>query len=262
MKLPAQRSVKAGRLLWKIIATRGARGAPVLLLLPGTLGSAEIFREVFQRLAGRLRIVSVTYPMIDDIERLADSLAALLDKLGIQSASVAGSSLGGFLAQHFAALHPERVERLVLGNTLCDPGQVRSIVGGASVEQLRAAPASVHLGMVLGSLKNWPEPEPSVARLKTILRDSGSRLLGARALKARVLAVQAAPAVPRLGMADARITVLDCADDPLLPRQVQDAMRQRYPGARHVRMQIGGHYPYILRPAEYCAVLEQALDLR
>ena len=261
MKLPAQRSITAGRLLWKIIATRGPKGAPALLLLPGTLGTAAIFSEVFQRLGGKLRIIAVTYPMIDSIERLADSLAALLTTLGIPRASVAGSSLGGFLAQHFAARHPDRVERLLLGNTLWDPSQVRRIVGGASVEQLRAAPAAMHQNMVLGSLKAWPEVEPGVARLKAILQDSGKRLLGARAIKARVLAVQAAPAVPRLAVPDSRITVLDCFDDPLLPRAVQDAMLQRYPGAHHVRMKVGGHYPYILRPDEYCVVLAQSLRM-
>ena len=261
MKLPVQRRVLIGRLVWKLIDAKGPKGAPALLLLPGTLGTAEIFSEVFQRLGGKLRIVAVTYPMIDSIERLADSLAALLTKLGIPRASVAGSSLGGFLAQHFAARHPDRVERLLLGNTLWDPGQVRRIVGGASVEQLRAAPAAMHQNMVLGSLKAWPEVEPGVVRLKAILQDSGKRLLGARAIKARVLAVQAARAAPKLAVPDKRITVLDCADDPLLPRAVQDAMRQRYPGAHHVRMKIGGHYPYILRPDEYCEVLAQSLRM-
>ena len=261
MKLPAPRRVLIGRLVWKLIDAKGPTGAPVLLLLPGTLGTAEIFSEVFQRLGGKLRIVAVTYPMIDGIERLADSLAALLTTLGIPRASVAGSSLGGFLTQHFAARHPGRVEHLLLGNTLWDPGQVRRIVGGASVQQLRAAPASKHQAMVLGSLDAWPEVEPGVVRLKSILQDSGKRLLGARAIKARVLAVQAAPAAPRLTVPDSRITLLDCADDPLLPRAVQDAMVQRYPAARHVRMKIGGHYPYILRPAEYCEVLAQALGL-
>lgn len=261
MKLPAPRRVLIGQLVWNLVDAKGSKGAPVLLLLPGTLGTAEIFSEVFVRLGGRLRIVSVTYPMIDSIERLADSLAALMTQLGIARASVAGSSLGGFLAQHFAARHPELVDRLLLGNTLWDPGQVRRIVGGASIEQLRAAPAVKHQDMVLGSLKTWPEVEPGVVRLKSILQDSGKRLLGARAIKARVLALQAAPAAPKLKVPDSRITVLDCLDDPLLPRVVQDGMVQRYPKARHVRMKFGGHYPYILRPDEYCAALERSLGL-
>ena len=41
----------------------------------------------------------------------------MLDAEGILRASVAGISLGGLVAQHFGAVYPERVERLVLVDT-------------------------------------------------------------------------------------------------------------------------------------------------
>src|SRR5262249_21333024 len=41
-------------------------------------------------------------------------LAALLDKLGIKRAILIGNSMGGRLAWNFAALHSDRVEKLVL----------------------------------------------------------------------------------------------------------------------------------------------------
>ncbi len=261
MKLPIERAVRVDGLLWKVIATRGRHGGPTLVMLPGTLGTAAIFREPIERLGGSVRMVSLTYPLIDDIERLADSLAALMDKLAIPHASVVGSSLGGFLAQHFAARHPQRVDKLILGNTLCDPGLTRRIVQRQPVEELRAAPATRHRDMVLASVRSWPETEPAVTQLKALLIDSGTRLLSPRAMKARVLAVQAAPAAPALAIAGARITIIDCEDDPLLPRAVQDDVVRRYPGARHVRLKTGGHYPYIVRPDAYCAVLERALGI-
>ena len=261
MKLPAQRAVRVDGLLWKLIETRGKKGGPGLVMLPGTLGTAAIFNEPMQRLGAVVRMVSVTYPLIDDIHRLADSLAELMHKLGMAQASMVGSSLGGFLAQHFAARHPHRVEQLILGNTLCDPGLTRRMVQRQRAEDLRAAPATKHRDMVLASVRSWPETEPAVTRLKTLLIDSGTRLLSPRAMKARVLAVQAAPAVPPLTIPGARITIIDCEDDPLLPRAVQDDVVKRYPGARHARLKTGGHYPYIVRPDAYCAVLERALGI-
>ena len=261
MKLPQEHIVKVGGLAWKVITTRGPRGGPVLLMLPGTLGTAAIFKDVIERCGARLRIVSVTYPQIDDIHRLADSLAALLDALEIPQAHVVGSSLGGFLAQHFTARHPERVGQLILGNTLCDPGLTRRIVQRQPPEDLRAAPATKHRDMVLASVRSWPETEPAVKKLKALLIDSGTRLLSPRAMKARVLAVQAAPAVPPLTIPATRITIIDCEDDPLVPRAVQDDVVGRYPGAQHARLKTGGHYPYIVRPDAYCAVLERALGL-
>ena len=49
-------------------------------------------------------------------------LAGLLDHLGIEQASVAGSSTGGALAWYFAAYYPQRVDRLILINA---PGMPR-----------------------------------------------------------------------------------------------------------------------------------------
>ena len=149
------------------------RRGPALLMLPGTLGTAAIFAPTLQALGARIRIVSVTYPMVADIARLADGLAALMDHLALARASVAGSSLGGFLAQHFAARHPGRVQQLLLGNTLWDPGLTRSLVGPRSLEALRALPAAGHRDIVLGSVRSWPEDTAAQRSLKALLLHSG-----------------------------------------------------------------------------------------
>ncbi|WP_256300419.1 alpha/beta fold hydrolase [Haloarchaeobius salinus] len=47
----------------------------------------------------------------------ADDLAALLDALAVDRAVVCGLSMGGAIAQAFAAAHPERVAGLVLADT-------------------------------------------------------------------------------------------------------------------------------------------------
>jgi 3-oxoadipate enol-lactonase len=51
------------------------------------------------------------------IAELSAQLAAILDRAGIARATFAGISLGGLVAQHFAATCPARVERLVLIDT-------------------------------------------------------------------------------------------------------------------------------------------------
>lgn len=51
------------------------------------------------------------------IEDLSEQLAALLAREGLSRAHIAGISLGGLVAQHFAATHPQLVERLILIDT-------------------------------------------------------------------------------------------------------------------------------------------------
>jgi len=252
------KTLKLWGLTWRLIETKPkAANAPALLMLPGTLGSAEIFWRQIVALGDRLRVMSVTYPQIADIERLADGLAALLDRNGVSRASVVGSSLGGFLAQWFAARHPGRVDRLFIGSSLADPKLLD--LTGRTPAALESLPATRHRDFILASVRSWPEPEPVFAALKAVLIESGTKLLSPRALKARVLAVQRSPAVPRLQIPDGRITVIDCADDPLIPRHVQDDVRRRYQGAKYVRLPVGGHYPYITRSEAYTAILSRAL---
>lgn len=48
---------------------------------------------------------------------LSDMLARVLDDVGVHRASIVGLSMGGYIAQQFAADHDERVDRLVLAAT-------------------------------------------------------------------------------------------------------------------------------------------------
>ena len=251
------RSVRAGRQVWRVIETKAARGAPALVMLPGTLGTAEIFWNQIAALKGRARVVSVTYPAVGDIPKLTAGLAALFDTLGIEKASVIGSSLGGYLGQWFAARHPERVETLYIGNSLTDPMKVNP--ARQPVSALKRAPAAMHQAIVLGSVETWPEPEPVFRHLKEILRHSGRKLISGESLKARVLATATGKEVPRPVLPQARTVIIECADDPLIPRAAQQAMRRKYPRAKLYRFPRGGHYPYITRAADYTKILAKHL---
>ena len=53
---------------------------------------------------------------------LVDDLGALLDHLGLARVILVGLSLGGMIAQAFAAISPERVSRLILADTAISLG--------------------------------------------------------------------------------------------------------------------------------------------
>jgi maspardin len=92
---------------------------PVLLLIPGTLGRGDIFWQQITALKDRMGILAVTYPSTGGVADWSSDLVTLMDSLGVERATVLGSSLGGYLAQYLAADAPSRVTRLIGANTLC-----------------------------------------------------------------------------------------------------------------------------------------------
>jgi pimeloyl-ACP methyl ester carboxylesterase len=66
-------------------------------------------------------------PVPYTLNDMADDVAALLDALGIQSAHIAGASMGGMIAQLVAIRHPEKTRSLIsLMSTTSDPSLPRS----------------------------------------------------------------------------------------------------------------------------------------
>ena len=104
---------------------RFGRGGKNLIMLPGLgdglrtmKGTALSMALYYHRLAreytvymfsrkSRLAEGAATRDMAED-------LVAAMEELGIETASVVGVSMGGMIAQHLAADHPQRVEKLVL----------------------------------------------------------------------------------------------------------------------------------------------------
>lgn len=108
-----------------IYFTDNGKGNAVVLL-HGFLEDHTIWNEVSSLLSKKFRVISVDllghgksdcYGYIHTMEDQADMLSALLTELRLRKVSLAGHSMGGYIALAFAELYPEHVRSLILLNS-------------------------------------------------------------------------------------------------------------------------------------------------
>ncbi|MGN6462747.1 MAG: alpha/beta fold hydrolase, partial [Pseudolabrys sp.] len=247
----AIRSTRIDSIDWPFIDTGG--NGPALIMLPGSVGTCEMFFKQIAALRDRFRIVSVGYPALADPARLADGLAALMDALKLDKASVLGSSFGGYWAQFFALRHPARVETLFLGNIFVTPDELFANPMFAP-DRVRSLSAPDLQAMWRDRVAQAPDSE-----LKQIQADMLAGRQSAANLQARFIGVIEATLCPPLPVPQERIVIIDCADDPIIPPASRQAVRDRYPQAEVATLPTGGHYPHILNPEAYDAVIVRRL---
>lgn len=253
---PEQRVLLNGR-EWGLIDLDGS--GPALLLIPGTLGRADIFWQQMAALKGRVRILSVSYPDSGGVEEWAGDLIALISDRDIEKVTVLGSSLGGYLAQYIAAVHPDRVERLIAANTLYDTVPAKrnppysSDLDLAPIEELRNG-----FGRGLGA---WADSHPEQAELvELLLQEVGGRIPELE-LRNRLKGIKNAPVLPASMVSPANTVTIEAADDPLIPQFMRDEVRAVLTPAVSYHFESGGHFPYLARPELYTAILEEQLQL-
>ena len=243
----ATRTVAIAGESWRVRDTGGSGTAVVLL--PGSLGNADIFYRQVLGLAPRFRCIAVDYPDAP-ADALADGLAGLLEGLGLGQACLLGSSLAGYWLQVFGARHPARVAAMMLANTFCDAGELRQHPL-FSIPVLESVPGEALKAEWLARLE---------ARAPDELRDVQIELLrdgqAGESLRLRLLAAASAPPAPVMPAGRFAVAVPDCADDPILTAPTRDAVAARYPAARRLTLPMGGHYPHVTQAKEYNGFVE------
>lgn len=182
------------------------------------------------------------------IEDLSRQLTAVLEREGVSRVHVAGISLGGLVAQHFAATNPGQVDRLVLIDTT---PRYTDEARQMWVERAHAARSAGVSSLIDGLLKIWFSEDFAAKNPPAVryVRDRFSRASS----EGYALACEALGAADLRPLA-ARIkapTLVFCGKDELPPFQE---------AAHWLRQNIKGARLEWLSPAKHASVLEQPQD--
>ncbi len=147
------------------------------------------------------------------MEAIADDGAALLDHLGIERATVAGCSMGGYAALAFVRRHPQRLTGLVLQDTRAGADTVEAKANRATLAaKVRAegpgAAVEAFLPKLLGETTHRERPELAARLRERILATSPQGIanalhgLAARADSRETLPTIAVPTLVLVGAED------------------------------------------------------------
>jgi pimeloyl-ACP methyl ester carboxylesterase len=207
---------------------------PPLILLHGLAGSARWWTRNVPALSRSFRVLAIDLPGFGTsprgqrliLDEAAGVVAATMDRLGIERASVIGHSMGGLIAGGLAADQPERVDRLVL-------------VDAAFLSLGRSAVQSVSGPAVT---LRWTAP----SLLPLVVRD-GLRAGPVRLANASIQLVRAdwRAKLPRIG---APTLVIWGEHDRICPPSIGRRIVASIPGSRLVVVEGAAHNPMWEQP--------------
>jgi 3-oxoadipate enol-lactonase len=216
---------------------RGKRGSPALVFT-GSLGTdltmwlpqAEVLKPHFCTLRYDIRGhgASEVPPGPYSMDDLGSDLLALMDRLGIEQASLCGLSIGGMISMWVAAHAPERVQRLVLCCTSARLGPSESWLERAAT--VRADGVQAVADVVL---ERWFTPGFAQAHPDVIERMRAQLIATPREGYASCCeAIAAMDLTGDLGSIQAPTLVISAADDPSIPPEHGRRIAELIPGAR------------------------------
>ena len=241
---------------------------PPLVFLHGVGGNKETWADQLDHFAARgWRAIAWDMPGYGDSAALAamtwpalaDALLALVDRIGAERVTVVGHSMGGMVAQEFAASHAERLRALALSGTSAAfggrDGKWQQEFVSARLAPLDAGRTMADLAQGLVAAMVGPAPDPA-------------GLAAAIGAMARVPPATYRAAVQCLTTFDrkdnlARIAVptlvLAAEHDRNAPPAMMERMAARIPGAVYRCLPGLGHLANLERPADFNAALDDFL---
>ncbi|MEW6638031.1 MAG: 3-oxoadipate enol-lactonase, partial [Actinomycetota bacterium] len=187
------------------------------------------------------------------IEDLGRDLLALLERLGIESLSFCGLSLGGMVGMWAASEAPEKFERLVLCCT-------SALLGPPETWETRARTVRERgMGEIVDAVvERWFTPAFRQKR-PDVVRWARDMFIGvpAEGYAGCCEAIREMDLRERLGEIRAPTLVIAGADDPATPPEHAELIRDAIPGARLVVIPDAAHLANVERPeAVTSAIME------
>ena len=238
---------------------KGGDGENVIVFIHGMGGSYDIWWQQIMEFEKRYRVISISYPPIDNLKSLVKGIIQILNSEDVERCTAVGTSLGGYIVQYMAAYYPSYIQKAVLGNTfppndiyrkknrwkvlflsLLWDGAVRKIVRNMMLRDIRGEDESSQLlrGYIIEKFDTLLDKKTLLARYKCVVE------------KFETCKNECIP----------ELYLIESENDPLIPLILRKKLREEYNFKMTHTFKDGGHFPYLHNAKEYNRVLEKFLN--
>ena len=248
--------------------------AEPIVLLHGTSASLHTWDGWTEALKGQRRVIrmdlpgfGLTGPMPDGnyrLTRYSEFVIALMDRLGVQKAVLAGNSFGGNLAWKVAVDHPERVSKLVLVDAAGYPYDAQSVPIGFKIAQIPALKPlmqnTLPRSMIDSSVRNvYGDPSKVTDELVDRYYELTLRAGNRAALGERFSQSPGGEFAQQIPSITQPTLILWGGQDRLIPPNNAEKFKQDIQGSRVVMFDALGHVPHEEDPAATVAAVQAFL---
>ena len=237
------------------------KGDRCIVLLHGYLESLLVWEPFVPLLYKHVRVVTLDLPghgisevkgEVHTMEYLADTVKAMLDKLGIERCTLVGHSMGGYVALAFCEKYPERLDGLVLLSSTPNPDspekverrhrEIALVKAGKKELLARIVPAAGFAADHRAAMQDYID---DLSETIHITEDAGIvALLGGMMQRKDQNEMLRHSKVPQLFILGRK--------DEYIPLDVAEAMVAAHPQAKVVWLENSGHMGFLEEP-QACA---------
>jgi pimeloyl-ACP methyl ester carboxylesterase len=249
--------------------------ATPIVLLHGTSASLHTWDGWAETLRAERRVIRFDLPgfgltgptpdRVYRIERYVETVVALLDRLGVRRAIIAGNSFGGQVAWQTALAHPQRVDRLILVDAAGYPMAPQEVPIGFRIAQTPWLAPLMRVvlprGFIESSVRNvYGDPTKVTPELVDRYYELTLRSGNREALRERFAQAQAGPGAERIRELALPTLILWGGQDRLIPPANGERFAQDIAGSELVMFDDLGHVPQEEDPVRTLAVVQAFLQ--
>ena len=249
------KEIEVDGISWKYYVN--GSGNKTILFLHGMGGSYDLWWQQVSAFEKDFKVITYTLPEeINSLKKTSKGILEILSKEKVDQFYAVGTSMGGYIAQYLVKIIPDKVEKVVFGNTF----PPNDLILNENKSKSKIIPLLPEiLFSKLGEKKLNNEIIPA-AKNSELLKAFLSSLPSNKKLfvnRYSVVIDKFIPTPEEYKIKRIPKLIIESDNDPLIPPILREEIKVLYPDAEIFTFHNEGHFPYINAAEEYNKVLRE-----